>query len=430
MNDEKDEWSEKKTDIWGNEYTQKYNQDGDKAGWSETKTDIWGNPYTQDYDQDGTKASWSESKSDIFGNEYSQSYDQDNNKTSWSQGREDIWGNTYRQESDQENNRTGWSENKEDIFGEKYRQHYTSKESASVAVDGKSKNEHVVGGSGYSHSPASGSRGGLIFIVVVAIVGGFLFVHSQKSKVPQGSANKSEQSLTALQIFEKNWPWWVASAALISGNNQLCWQPNPQMLGGQLQWMRDQKTGCELLGQIPAGRVNKVKSSLTWSGACKNGRASGSGRVVYYWDETPIFIMDFSKERGAVLDNGTPRISFDRDQVMYNPRTCAEYISGGLHRRSVAASVASNIDLANPLIAAAIASWVETSAAAQCDPTKKIWETIVEIYQDNKFRVCALNPNNYLDNSRNNRFNLTVSVRSAIADNLFGQSSRTYYQPN
>lgn len=57
-------WSEKKTDVWGNEYVQHYDDAGKRHGWSELKQGIFGDRYVQHYDNGGNKVAWSDSDGD------------------------------------------------------------------------------------------------------------------------------------------------------------------------------------------------------------------------------------------------------------------------------------------------------------------------------------------------------------------------------
>lgn len=165
-------WSEKKTDAWGNEYTQHYDDSGNKIGWSETKTDAWGSSNEQHYDQDGSKPGWSESKTDAWGDSYSQHYDSDGGKSGWSESKTDAWSDNYEQHYDQGSTKRGWSESKTDAWGDRYEQGYDQDGSKSgerlhgrPRLHGRSsaasRSGGTSGGGGFAGaSPSSGSGGG------------------------------------------------------------------------------------------------------------------------------------------------------------------------------------------------------------------------------------------------------------------------------
>ena len=106
---DKEGWSEEKTDMWGDKYTQHYDEHGNKTGWSEQKTDMWGDKYTQHHDQDSDKTGWSEQKTDMWGDKYTQHHDQDSDKTGWSEQKTDMWGDKYTQHHGQSGGRIGSS---------------------------------------------------------------------------------------------------------------------------------------------------------------------------------------------------------------------------------------------------------------------------------------------------------------------------------
>jgi len=153
-------WSEKKTDSWGNEYTQHYDDSGNKVGWSEIKTDAWGSSYEQHYDQDGDKSGWSESKNDAWSNSYDQHCDQEGSKAGWSESKTDAWGGSYEQHYDQDSTKRGWSESRTDAWGNPYEQAYNQDglKSGTQLHSGSSTGSRSRGG----RRSGSGSGGGAV----------------------------------------------------------------------------------------------------------------------------------------------------------------------------------------------------------------------------------------------------------------------------
>jgi hypothetical protein len=180
--------SEKKTDAWGNEYTQHYDDSGNKIGWSETKTGAWGNSYEQHYDSDGSKSGWSETNTDAWGGSYGQHYDQDGDKSGWSEAETDAWGGHYDQHYEQDSTKRGWSQSRTDAWGNPYEQNYRQDGSksgskyapASRSVNtgreqfrsaGKGDGSYLdLGQKGGGSAPASGTGAGGIAIIIVLVL--------------------------------------------------------------------------------------------------------------------------------------------------------------------------------------------------------------------------------------------------------------------
>ncbi len=49
------------------------------------------------------------------------------------------------------------------------------------------------------------------------------------------------------------------------------------------EWIKDERTGCAVWKQDP-----RPNESVTWSGACEGGRASGDGVLQWYKEGKPI----------------------------------------------------------------------------------------------------------------------------------------------
>ena len=167
--------SEKKTDVFGKEYTQHYDDDGNKSGWSEDKADIFGDKYEQRYDNDGNKTGWSEDKTDFFGDKYEQHYDNESGKAGWSEGKTDFFGDEYEQHYDNDNDKTGWSEYRKDIWGKSY-EYTDGKKSGTTESASVNKDEYR---KGIQHSSGSSTKpniGGFpvvlasILMVVLALI--------------------------------------------------------------------------------------------------------------------------------------------------------------------------------------------------------------------------------------------------------------------
>lgn len=202
--------SETKKDMWGNEYTQHYDDSGNKTGWSENRNDAWGNSYEQHYDQSGDKTGWTESKSDSWGSDYSQHYDSDGEKSGWSGSESDAWGNDFDQHYDNESTKTGWSESKRDSWGNNYEQGYNqdgSKSGSRLHHGTQTRSRHGVDAerSGYSSSYSGGSYegstggdsssagfwigGGLVLLLLFSVIPGV--GGSRRVQTPQGSTTSN-----------------------------------------------------------------------------------------------------------------------------------------------------------------------------------------------------------------------------------------------
>ena len=144
--------SEKKTDFWGNEYIQHYDDRGQPIGRSEVKTDFWGNEYVQHYDNKGQTTGRSEQRESFFGGSYTQHYDNKGQATGRSEQRETLFGNTYTQHYDNKGQATGRSEQRETFFGNTYTQHtgsnnYTSPSNPTPPPSsGSNSNTEYLGG--------------------------------------------------------------------------------------------------------------------------------------------------------------------------------------------------------------------------------------------------------------------------------------------
>jgi len=112
--------SERKEKIFGGEYTQYYDENGNEVGTAEIKEKIFGGTFVQYYDKNGNEIGTSEMKEKIFGGDYAQHYDDDGNEIGTSEGKEKILGGKYTQHYDDEGNEKGTSEKKEKFFGGEY----------------------------------------------------------------------------------------------------------------------------------------------------------------------------------------------------------------------------------------------------------------------------------------------------------------------
>lgn len=106
--------SEKRKDLFGNEYTQHFDDEGRKAGWSETRKDFFGNEYEQHFDKDGGKTGYSENRKGIFG-DYTQHHDRSGRRTGYSEERKGMFGD-YTDHRDQSGRRTGYSAPRQGMF--------------------------------------------------------------------------------------------------------------------------------------------------------------------------------------------------------------------------------------------------------------------------------------------------------------------------
>jgi len=58
-------------------------------------------------------------------------------------------------------------------------------------------------------------------------------------------------------------------------------------------WIADQKTGCQIRNPLPL-----PNESVSWSGGCKDGKASGPGRLRWYADGKLFLTLDGVMEDG------------------------------------------------------------------------------------------------------------------------------------
>ena len=115
--------SETQQDILGNEYAQRYDDQGYKVGYSEKCTDMFGNEYQQHFSQEGKKTGHSEAKTDLLGQPYTQHYDQQGARAGSSEDQTDLLGDPYVQHYDEQGRRAGRSEERTNILGDKYVKH-------------------------------------------------------------------------------------------------------------------------------------------------------------------------------------------------------------------------------------------------------------------------------------------------------------------
>ncbi len=155
--------SEKKTDIWGDEYIQHYDDQGNQTGTSRVESDIWGDTYEQHRDRDGNKSSYSTHETDLWGDQYEQHRDQDGNKSGYSTDETDLWGDHYEQHRDEDGNRTGYTTNETDMWGDRFRRHQSQASRVSNSTSASASTR--------SHDGASGSSFSLSLVSFAIIIG-------------------------------------------------------------------------------------------------------------------------------------------------------------------------------------------------------------------------------------------------------------------
>jgi hypothetical protein len=112
--------SENKSDFWGNNYTQHYDDNGNESGTSESKTTFFGDRYTQYYDNNGNDKGTSESKTTFFGDRYTQHYNSNGDDVGTSESKKDFWGNSYVQHYNGKGEESGTSVRQKDFWGNSY----------------------------------------------------------------------------------------------------------------------------------------------------------------------------------------------------------------------------------------------------------------------------------------------------------------------
>lgn len=122
-------WSEKRRGLFGSEYIQHYDDDGNETGYSEKVRGLFGTEYVQHYDSDGSKNGYSEDTTGLFGREYTQHYNEDGDDSGYSEDTTGIFGREYTQHYDDEGEEDGYSERETGLFGRKYTEHFRSSNS-------------------------------------------------------------------------------------------------------------------------------------------------------------------------------------------------------------------------------------------------------------------------------------------------------------
>ncbi len=174
--------SEKKTDIWGNEYVQHYDDDGNETGRSEAKKNIWGDSYTEHRDKDGDVVGESREKSTWLGDKYTEHRDKDDNVSGRSEQKSTWLGDRYSEHRDKDDNVVGESREKSTWLGDKYVE-YTPSESSRGSDSSYGSVGGYRGGSGGGESPAMVLGCGLI---IMCCLGGVCYkiVEPRRTYVP------------------------------------------------------------------------------------------------------------------------------------------------------------------------------------------------------------------------------------------------------
>ncbi len=182
-------WSEEKTTIFGDKYTQHYDKDGKEVSTSEEKTTIFGDKYTQHYDNDRRDTGTSEEKTTILGDHYTQHYDNDRRDIGTSEEKTTILGDHYTQHYDNDRRDIGTSENKTTIFGDRYTQHRGGHGAPVSRVDinkdlSSIKEKHkqnapartgsISSSSHESRANESSGMSGWLFIIIIGGIGALL----------------------------------------------------------------------------------------------------------------------------------------------------------------------------------------------------------------------------------------------------------------
>ncbi|MBR5228248.1 MAG: hypothetical protein IKV96_00250 [Firmicutes bacterium] len=146
--------SEKRTDMFGDEYIVHYDRSGRQVGRSEQRKDMFGQTYTQHFDANGKTIGTSQERQGLFGTTFTQHFDSKGHITGTSEKRTDMFGWDYIQHSDNTGRITGISEQRTDILGQPYTQTTGTFGSTSGSRANSSSSS-----SGYSGSSGSYSSG-------------------------------------------------------------------------------------------------------------------------------------------------------------------------------------------------------------------------------------------------------------------------------
>lgn len=115
--------SEEQKDIFGDRYTQHYDDEGRETGRTEVRKDMFGDEYEQHVDRSGRETGRSEKRRDLFGDEYQQHKDEKGRDAGRSEERRDMFGDEYVEHFDEQGRRIGRSERRRDMFGDEFVEH-------------------------------------------------------------------------------------------------------------------------------------------------------------------------------------------------------------------------------------------------------------------------------------------------------------------
>lgn len=145
--------SEKRIDMFGDEYVVHYDRSGRQVGRSEQRTDMFGQTYTQHFDANGKTIGTSQERQGLFGDTFTQHFDSKGHVTGTSEKRTSIVGQPYTQHFDNKGRMTGTSEERTPMFGNPY----THTTGTFGSTSGSRSSSGSSSSSGYSNSSVSNS---------------------------------------------------------------------------------------------------------------------------------------------------------------------------------------------------------------------------------------------------------------------------------
>ncbi len=115
--------SRKRKDMFGNDYVEHRDANGNVVGKSRDRKDMFGSDYVEHRDADGNVVGQSRDRKDMFGSDYVERRDADDDVVGKSRDRKDIFGSGYVEHRDADGNVVGKSRDRKDMFGSDYVEH-------------------------------------------------------------------------------------------------------------------------------------------------------------------------------------------------------------------------------------------------------------------------------------------------------------------
>ena len=157
--------SEQRMDFLGDEYTQHYDDKGNRIGTTHMRTDLFGETYLETRDNAGNIVGDSRTYNDMFGNEYLRHRDRSGNFVGTSTSNTDFFGDAFVTHRDSKGNLAGRSASQTDILGNQYVSH---------EMKGSVKLPTLPSTASYAESDAAAPGTGLIRFFSCALLAGMI----------------------------------------------------------------------------------------------------------------------------------------------------------------------------------------------------------------------------------------------------------------